>query len=87
MENAKFGITANSILPGPTRTELIEKQLPQLAERDGSTVEEALNRHILGGQWLGRLLEPSEIAATALFLASDGAAAITGESIGVTGGE
>ncbi|MCG7343951.1 SDR family oxidoreductase [Sporosarcina sp. ACRSL] len=87
MENAQFGITANSILPGPTRTELIEKQLPQLAERDGSTVEEALNRHILGGQWLGRLLEPSEIAATALFLASDSAAAITGESIGVTGGE
>ncbi|MCG7343949.1 SDR family oxidoreductase [Sporosarcina sp. ACRSL] len=87
MENAKFGITANSILPGPTRTELIEKQLPQLAERDGSTVEEALNRHILGAQWMKRLLEPSEIAATALFLASDGAAAITGESIGVTGGE
>lgn len=87
MENAKFGITANSILPGPTRTALIEKQLPVLAEKDGSTVEEALNKHILGGQWLGRLLEPSEIAATALFLASDGAAAITGEALGVTGGE
>ncbi|MGN7477323.1 SDR family oxidoreductase [Solibacillus silvestris] len=87
MENAKFGITANSILPGPTRTALIEKQLPVLAEKDGSTVEEALNKHILGGQWLGRLLEPSEIAATALFLASDGATAITGEAIGVTGGE
>ncbi|MFC5603437.1 hypothetical protein [Sporosarcina koreensis] len=43
MENAEFGITANSILPGPTRTELIEKQLPKLAERDGSTVEDALN--------------------------------------------
>ncbi|RHW38358.1 SDR family oxidoreductase [Lysinibacillus yapensis] len=87
MENAKYGITANSILPGPTRTELIEKQLPVLAEKDGSTVEEALNKHILGGQWLGRLLEPSEIAATAVFLASDGAAAITGEALGVTGGE
>ena len=87
MENAKFGITANSILPGPTRTELIEKQLPVLAEKDGSTVEEALNKHILGAQWMKRLLEPSEIAATALFLASDGAAAITGEALGVTGGE
>ncbi|HJA91484.1 MAG TPA: SDR family oxidoreductase [Candidatus Jeotgalibaca merdavium] len=38
-------------------------------------------------QWLGHLLEPSEIAATAIFLASDDAAAITGESLGVTGGE
>ncbi|KAB2331542.1 SDR family oxidoreductase [Cytobacillus depressus] len=87
MENAKHGITANSILPGPTRTELIEKQLPKLAEQDGTSIEEALNHHILGAQWMKRLLEPSEIAATALFLASDGAAAITGEAIGVTGGE
>jgi 3-hydroxybutyrate dehydrogenase len=87
METAQFGITANSILPGPTRTELIEKQLPKLAEQDGTTIEEALNHHILGKQWMKRLLEPSEIAATALFLASDGAASITGEAIGVTGGE
>lgn len=41
--------------------------------------------HILGKQWLKCLLEPLEIAATAVFLASDGAAAITGEEIGVTG--
>ncbi|MEH7547643.1 3-hydroxybutyrate dehydrogenase [Neobacillus vireti] len=87
LENAQHGITANSILPGPTRTELIEKQLPKLAEQDGTTIEEALNHHILGAQWMKRLLEPSEIAATALFLASDGAAAITGEALGVTGGE
>ncbi|MCQ6279285.1 SDR family oxidoreductase [Bacillus sp. EB600] len=87
MENAQYGITANSILPGPTRTSLIEKQLPKLAEQDGTSIEEALKHHILGKQWIQRLLEPSEIAATALFLASDGAAAITGEAIGVTGGE
>ena len=30
-------------MPGPVRTELIEKQLPKLAEQDGTTVEEALN--------------------------------------------
>lgn len=87
MENAQHGITANSILPGPTRTALIEKQLPELAAKDGTTIEEALQTHLIGGQWLGRLLDPSEIAATAFFLASDGAAAITGEAIGVTGGE
>jgi 3-hydroxybutyrate dehydrogenase len=87
LENAKNGITANSILPGPTRTALIENQLPKLAAQDGTTVEEALNHHILGAQWMKRLLEPSEIAAAALFLASDGAAAITGEALGVTGGE
>lgn len=86
LETAKFGITVNSVLPGPVRTELIEKQLPKLAEKDGTTVEEALNHHILGKQWIKRLLEPEEIAATVVFLASEKAAAITGEEIGVTGG-
>ena len=86
LENALKGITCNTIMPGPVRTELIEKQLPKLAEQDGTTVEEALNHHILGKQWIKRLLEPSEIGATAVFLASDGAAAITGEEIGVAGG-
>ena len=86
LENATEGITCNNIEPGPVRTELIEKQLPVLAEKDGSTVEEALAHHILGKQWIKRLLEPSEIGKTAVFLASEGAGAITGESIPVTGG-
>ncbi|MFH5835637.1 3-hydroxybutyrate dehydrogenase [Proteiniclasticum sp. C24MP] len=86
LETAKDGITVNSVLPGPVRTDLIEKQLPKLAERDGSTVEEAMNHHILGKQWMKRLLEPEEIADSIVFLASDKAAAITGEELMVTGG-
>jgi len=86
LENATNGITVNCIEPGPVRTELIEKQIPILAEKDGTTEEEAVAHHILGKQWIKRLLEPSEIGKTAVFLASEGAAAITGESIPVTGG-
>ncbi|WP_102346228.1 3-hydroxybutyrate dehydrogenase [Bacillus sp. Marseille-P3661] len=86
LENATEGITCNAIEPGPVRTELIEKQLPILAEKDGTTIQEALDHHILGKQWIKRLLEPAEIGKTAVFLASEGAAAITGESIPVTGG-
>lgn len=86
LENALKGITANTIQPGPVRTTLIENQLPKLAAQDGTSEETALKHHILGKQWIQRLLEPSEIAGTALFLATDEAGAITGESIGVTGG-
>ncbi|ARK32226.1 3-hydroxybutyrate dehydrogenase [Halalkalibacter krulwichiae] len=86
LENATEGITCNTIEPGPVRTELIEKQIPVLAEKDGTTEQEALDQHILGKQWIKRLLEPSEIGKTAVFLASEGAGAITGESIPVTGG-
>lgn len=86
LETAKFGITVNSVLPGPVRTELIEKQLPKLAEKDGTSIEVALNTHILGKQWIKRLLEPEEVADTVVFLASESASAITGEEIMVTGG-
>jgi len=86
LETAQDGITCNAIMPGPVRTKLIEKQLPLLAEQDGTTVDEALHHHILGNHWIKRLLEPEEIGETAVFLASDAAGAITGESIGVTGG-
>lgn len=86
LENATRGITVNTIQPGPVRTQLIENQLPILAEQDGTTEQEALDHHILGQQWIKRLLEPSEIGATAVFLASDAAGAITGEEIGVAGG-
>ncbi|AMB98569.1 3-hydroxybutyrate dehydrogenase [Aerococcus urinaehominis] len=87
MEYASEGITANCVLPGPTRTQLIENQLADLAHQDGTSEEEALQTHILGNQWLGRLLEPAELAASVYFLASDQAGAITGEALGVTGGE
>ncbi|MFJ8235759.1 SDR family oxidoreductase [Ureibacillus sp. NPDC094379] len=81
LENATDGITCNNIEPGPVRTEL-----PVLAEKDGTSVEEALNHHFLGNQWIKRLFEPFEIGKTAVFLVSEGAPAITGESIPFIGG-
>lgn len=86
LETANQGITVNAILPGAVRTTLVERQLPQLAAQDGITEEEALQRHILARQPMKRLLEPSEIADCAVFLASSAAAGITGESLSVSGG-
>ncbi|QIB52701.1 3-hydroxybutyrate dehydrogenase [Pseudomonas sp. OIL-1] len=86
LETANQGITVNAILPGAVRTTLVERQLPQLAAQDGITEDEALQRHILARQPLKRLLEPSEIADCAVFLASSAAAGITGESLSVSGG-
>ncbi|MEH6389530.1 3-hydroxybutyrate dehydrogenase [Pseudomonas profundi] len=86
LETANQGITVNAILPGAVRTTLVERQLPQLAAQDGITEEDALQRHILARQPLKRLLEPSEIADCAVFLASSAAAGITGESLSVSGG-
>ncbi len=45
-----------------------------------------MEKYITGKMPMNRLLEPHEIADTVLFLASDGASAITGETISVSGG-
>src|SRR5712691_290206 len=77
-ENARYGITANVIAPGPIRTPMLE----QAVAKGGDKTLHAMTDATL----LRRLGEPEEVAAAALFLASDQAAYITGETIGVSGG-
>ena len=77
-ENARYGITANSIAPGPIRTPMLEEAVAQGGEK--------LLEAMTGATLLRRLGEPEEVAAAALFLASDQAAYITGETLGVSGG-
>jgi NAD(P)-dependent dehydrogenase (short-subunit alcohol dehydrogenase family) len=73
-ENVGRGITANAVLPGMVATEKVLAMPGQVLER------------VRAGLPSGRLVEPAEIAALVAFLASDAAAQITGEEIGVTGG-
>ena len=77
-ENARFGITANAIAPGPIRTPMLEAAVAKGGEK--------ILRAMTDATLLRRLGEPEEIAAAVLFLASDQAAYITGETIGVSGG-
>lgn len=77
-ENARYGITCNAVLPGPTRTPMVER-----AVRDGGArLERAMTELTL----LKRLGEPEEVAAAIGFLSSHDASFITGEVLGVSGG-
>jgi len=67
-------------------TKLIENQLQKLADEDGITREEALHKHLLAKQAIKRFIKPEEVAACCVFLASDGASSITGDTISVSGG-
>jgi 3-oxoacyl-[acyl-carrier protein] reductase len=71
------GIRVNSILPGVTRT-------PGLKSIEG--FEETVGKQLVASTPLGRLGEPDDIARVAVFLASDQAAWVTGETIRVGGG-
>jgi 2-hydroxycyclohexanecarboxyl-CoA dehydrogenase len=79
-ENARYGITANSIAPGPIDTPLLRSALEfgELGERVIETMKSATQMRRLG--------EPEEVAAAVAFLASDDASYVTGETIGVSGG-
>jgi 2-hydroxycyclohexanecarboxyl-CoA dehydrogenase len=79
-ENARFGITANAIAPGPIDTPFLRaaKQLGEIGERVIETMKSQTQMRRLG--------QPEEVATVAAFLASDDASYVTGETLGVSGG-
>ena len=85
-EGARRGVRANAILPGPVpETELSQELGRGLAARAGRNAEEMFKEFV---QTIlqGRPQTADEVAAAALFLASDQASAITGQALSVDGG-
>jgi NAD(P)-dependent dehydrogenase (short-subunit alcohol dehydrogenase family) len=76
-ELGPLGIRVNCICPGSTRTPLLQGFL-DVAGRDPA--------HIAARVPLGRIAEPEEIAAVALFLVSDEASYVTGVALPIDGG-
>lgn len=86
LELAQTGVTVNVLCPGYTDTPLIAQAVDALAEKTRRTREEAEARFTRANP-IGRLVSPEEIAAAALWLASDAAAAVNGQAIAIDGGE
>jgi 3-hydroxybutyrate dehydrogenase len=84
-EVAEHNITVNSICPGFARTPMGDKNLERISRENGIDRNEAFS-HFVSSVPQKRLIEPEEIAALALFLASDLAKGITGEAIILSGG-
>jgi 2-hydroxycyclohexanecarboxyl-CoA dehydrogenase len=78
-EVAKYGITINVVCPGPTDTPLIRGMADEFG---GEKFIDALKRAIP----MRRLAIPEDIAPAVVFLASDGARFITGQTLSVSGG-
>lgn len=85
-EVAGDGVTVNTILPGLTDTERLRFLYGFQAKAQGKDPE-AFLAEVSKGTPLGRLNRPEELAALALFLASDGASGITGCAIQADGGQ
>jgi NAD(P)-dependent dehydrogenase (short-subunit alcohol dehydrogenase family) len=79
------GVRANAVAPGWVRTPMSEFEMQLAAEKNNSTADaefEATTRRIA----LGRMAQPSEIAACCFFLASDDASFVTGAVLVADGG-
>jgi NAD(P)-dependent dehydrogenase (short-subunit alcohol dehydrogenase family) len=80
------GITVNAIAPGAVSGDRVDSVIRTRAAKVGRTPEEVERDFFLEPTALKRMVEPAEIASAALFLASDDAAAITGETLTVSAG-
>lgn len=76
VEWADRGVRVNAVAPTFARTALTEKLLSD------ATIERAIKELTP----MGRLVEPEEVAAAILYLASDAAAMVTGHTLAVDGG-
>jgi NAD(P)-dependent dehydrogenase (short-subunit alcohol dehydrogenase family) len=90
LQFGRDGITVNCIHPGMTRTERTVGMMAARAEKEGGTPEEAESRifapESTASNALGRMVDASEVANVAIFLASEQACAMTGELLNPNGG-
>jgi 3-hydroxybutyrate dehydrogenase len=86
LEGADFGVTANAICPGYVWTPLVEGQLQDQMKTHNMDKETVIREVMLQRQGIKQFATVEQIGATAVFLASDEAALITGTTISVDGG-
>jgi 3-hydroxybutyrate dehydrogenase len=80
------GIAVNAVCPGWVRTDASMRSLTEIARREERD-EQACLDEIISTQAFAGLMEPDDVASTYLFLASDQAANITGQTLNVDRGE
>ena len=86
IEVARKPITVNALCPGYLNTEMTDRTIANIVQKTGRSREEAssaLTKH----NPQGRLIEPSEVTAAALWLCGKGSESVNGQAIAISGGE
>jgi len=85
-EGARHGVRANVICPGFVRTPLVDKQIPEQAQKLGISEEAVVKDIMLAETVDGEFTTIQDVAQVALFLASFESHALTGQSVVVSHG-
>jgi NAD(P)-dependent dehydrogenase (short-subunit alcohol dehydrogenase family) len=85
LEASPYKVTVNAICPGFVETDMLDELKAQASQSAGTSVEDFV-KSALSRVPLGRMMQPQEIAAMAVFLASQDGTGITGQSIQMDGG-
>jgi 3-hydroxybutyrate dehydrogenase len=85
-EGASHGVRANVICPGFVRTPLVDRQIPEQARQLGISEQEVVRNIMLKETVDGEFTTVDDVAQTALFLASFGSNALSGQSVVVSHG-
>jgi NAD(P)-dependent dehydrogenase (short-subunit alcohol dehydrogenase family) len=80
LDHSSTGVRFNAICPGRVETPFVQARLAEYPDRD------AANREMASTQLNGRMVRPDEVAAAALYLASDESAMVTGSCQMIDGG-
>jgi 3-hydroxybutyrate dehydrogenase len=86
LEVAEQGITSNAICPGYVMTPIVEKQIDDQAKVHGIPRENVIRDVILAPQPTKQFVKIEDVAAMALYLASDAAAQVNGTALSIDGG-
>lgn len=85
LEGGPKGVTSNCICPAYVRTPLVEGQIADQARTRGISEQEVIEKVMLTGPAIKRLVEPEEVAELAAFLCAPEASFITGASLTMDG--
>jgi len=85
-ETAARGVTVNAVCPGYTDTDLVRDSIERVAAKTGRAQADVLAEYAKDAP-IGRLIRPEEVAAAVVYLCSPEAAAVTGTTLAIAGGE
>lgn len=86
LELATKGITVNAVCPGYTDTDLVRASVQRVVAKTGRSPDEARAEFVRSNPQ-GRLVQPAEVADAVAWLCGEGAGAVTGQAVSVSGGE